>query len=190
MMPNQAPMAGADIADVMVYVGAMEMAQSTITDSDMDTLTWSVMSDMDMYATAEVDDMGMVTITGVAAGMATITVTATDADGSGMSASQEIMVTVAEPELGTPMDVITGFNRGGALQVSWTKAANASGYIIIAININDVSGDVVAVVLNDGDLDTQNISGLTIGETYDIYVAATASGGMNTLSEAARVTAK
>ena len=80
-------------------------------------------------------------------------------------------------------DVITGFNRGGALQVSWTKAANASGYIIIAINVNDVNRDVVAVVLNDGDLDTQNISGLTPGATYDIYVAATASGGMNTLSE-------
>ena len=97
MMPNQAPMAGADIADVMVYVGAMEMAQSTITDPDMDTLTWSAMSSADMYATAAVDDMGMVTITGVAAGMATITVTATDPDGSGMSASQDIMVTVMMP---------------------------------------------------------------------------------------------
>ena len=98
--------------------------------------------------------------------------------------------TVPGGELGTVTDVITGFNRGGALQVSWTKAANASGYIIIAINVNDVNRDVVAVVLNDGDLDTQNISGLTPGATYDIYVAATASGGMNTLSDAARVTAK
>ena len=93
-------------------------------------------------------------------------------------------------ELGTVTGVITGFNRGGALQVSWTKAANASGYIIIAINVNDVNNDVIAVVLNDGDLDTQNISGLTPGATYDIYVAATASGGMNTLSEATQVMAK
>ena len=98
--------------------------------------------------------------------------------------------TVPGAELGTVTDVITGFNRGGALQVSWTKAANASGYIIIAINVNDVNRDVVAVVLNDGDLDTRNISGLTPGATYDIYVAATASGGKNTLSDAARVTAK
>ena len=98
--------------------------------------------------------------------------------------------TVPGGELGTVTDVITGFNRGGALQVSWTKAANASGYIIIAINVNDVNNDVIAVVLNDGDLDTQNISGLTPGATYDIYVAATASGGMNTLSEATQVMAK
>ena len=132
MMPNQAPMAGDAIADVMVYVGAMEMVQSTITDPDMDTLTWSAMSSNDMYATAAVDDMGMVTITGVAAGMATITVTATDPDGE--SASQDIMVTVAEPALGTAMGVAFGVNQGGALQVSWTKAANATGYIIIAVN--------------------------------------------------------
>ena len=115
------------------------------------------------------------------------TITATKAVTYGEAGSTP---TVPGAELGTVTDVITGFNRGGALQVSWTKAANASGYIIIAINVNDVNNDVVAVVLNDGDLDTQNISGLTPGATYDIYVAATASGGRNTLSDAARVTAK
>ena len=93
-------------------------------------------------------------------------------------------------ELGMVTDVVTGFNRGGSLQVSWTKAANASGYIIIGINVNDVNGDVVSVPLNDGDLETWNIGGLTRGATYDIYVAATASGGRNTLSEAVRVTAQ
>ena len=108
----------------------------------------------------------------------------------GMAMATTMMATTMMDELGTVTDVITGFNRGGALQVSWTKAANASGYIIIAINVNDVNRDVVAVVLNDGDLDTQNISGLTPGATYDIYVAATASGGRNTLSDAARVTAQ
>ena len=181
-------MAGDAIADVMVYVGAMEMAQSTITDPDMDTLTWSVMSDMDMYATAAVDDMGMVTITGVAAGMATITVTATDPDGE--SASQDIMVTVAEPALGTATGIGVGFNRGGALQVYWTKAANAMGYIIVAIDIADstVGGD--PVVLNDGDAETRNISGLTPGATYDIYVIATGSGGAFELGEPYRVTAQ
>ena len=108
----------------------------------------------------------------------------------GMAMATTMMATTMIDELGTVTDVITGFNRGGALQVSWTKAANASGYIIIAINVNDVNNDVVAVVLNDGDLDTRNISGLTPGATYDIYVAATASGGRNSLSDAARVTAK
>ena len=108
----------------------------------------------------------------------------------GMAMATTMMATTMMDELGTVTDVITGFNRGGALQVSWTKAANASGYIIIAINVNDVNNDVVAVVLNDGDLDTRNISGLTPGETYDIYVAATGSGGTFTLSAAAQVTAK
>ena len=30
------------------------------------------------------------------------------------------------------------------VEVSWVVAANASGYVIIAINVNDISGDVVA----------------------------------------------
>ena len=108
-------------------------------------------------------------------------------DGMAMAMTMEMPMM---DELGTAMDVIDGFNRGGSLQVSWTKAANASGYIIIAINVNDVNGDVVSVPLNDGDLETWNIGGLTRGATYDIYVAATASGGRNTLSEAVRVTAQ
>ena len=92
--PNNAPMAGAAIADQTVMAGMTVMVQSTITDADMDdTLTWSVMSNMEMYATATVDNMGMVTIMGVAAGSATITVTATDMEGA--SAMQTIMVTVS-----------------------------------------------------------------------------------------------
>ena len=45
--------------------------------------------------------------------------------------------------------------------MSWTKTANASGYIIIAINVNDISGNVVAVPLNDGDLERWAIDGLS-----------------------------
>ena len=52
------------------------------------------MSSDDMIATATVDDMGMVTITGVAEGMATITVTASDP--GELYAMQTIMVTVEE----------------------------------------------------------------------------------------------
>ena len=74
------------------------------------------------------------------------------------------------------------------MEVSWVVAANAFGYIIIAINVNDISGDVVAVPLNDGDLETQDLGGLTAGQTYDVYVAATGSRGKFTLSEPARVT--
>ena len=53
---------------------------------------YSVMSSMPSYAMAEVDDMGMVTITGVAAGDSTITITATGKYGP--SVTQTFMVTV------------------------------------------------------------------------------------------------
>ena len=92
--PNTAPTAGAAIPDQTVMVDATVMVQSTITDADAgDTLTWTVMSNMPTYATATVDTMGMVTITGVAVGSATITVTATDI--ADATVTQDIMVTVA-----------------------------------------------------------------------------------------------
>ena len=87
-----------------------------------------------------------------------------------------VMMAPMMDELGTPTGVVFGFNEGGALQVSWTKAANAAGYIIIAVNTNDVNNDVVVAITNDGDDETQNISGLTRGATYQVYVAATGSG--------------
>ena len=92
--------------------------------------------------------------------------------------------------LGTPDMVSASYSEEtGMVEVSWTRAANASGYIIIAINVNDISGDVVAVPLNDGDLEVGSIGGLSPGSTYDVYVAATGSGGRFRLSEAARVAA-
>ena len=102
-----------------------------------------------------------------------------------------IMEMMPTDGLGTPDMVSASYSEEtGMVEVSWVVAANASGYIIIAINVNDISGNVVAVPLNDGDLDMWNLGGLTSGETYDVYVAATGSGGMFTLSDAARVTAK
>ena len=92
---NVAPTAPTDmLGAVSVVVAKTAMVQSTITDADGDTLTWSAMSSDDTIATAEVDAAGMVSITGVALGSATITVTATDADGSGESVSQTIPVAV------------------------------------------------------------------------------------------------
>ena len=60
--------------------------------------------------------------------------------------------------------------------MNWTKAANATGYIVIAVNTANVA-DVGATPVNGGDIETANISGLTVGATYDIYVVATAKGG-------------
>ena len=51
---NTAPTAGAAIPDQTVMAGATVMVQSTITDADTDdTLTWSAMSNMGTYATAD-----------------------------------------------------------------------------------------------------------------------------------------
>ena len=93
----------------------------------------------------------------------------------GMAMATTMMATMMD-ELGTAMGVAFGFNEGGALQVSWTKAANAAGYIIIAVNTDDVNNDVVVATTNDGDDETWNMSGLTRGATYQVYVAATGSG--------------
>ena len=93
MTHNTSPTAVGTIAAVTVAAGQMsEMDVSGyFSDADMDTLTYTAMSDTEMYATAEVDG-SMLTITGVAPGSAMITVTATDA--ADAYAMQTIMVTV------------------------------------------------------------------------------------------------
>ena len=117
------------------------------------------------------------------------------ADGSVLEEYQAtvggIVEMVPTDGLGTPDMVSASYSEEtGMVEVSWTVAANASGYIIIAINVNDISGDVVAVPLNDGDLEAWSVGGLTTGQTYDVYVAATGSGGRFTLSDAARATVR
>ena len=109
-------------------------------------------------------------------------------DGTAMATT--MMAPTMMDELGATTGIGVGFNRGGALQVYWTKAANAMGYIIVAIDTADsmVGGD--PVVLNDGGVETRNISGLTPGATYDVYVIATGSGGDFELGEPYRVTAQ
>ena len=106
-------------------------------DADMDdTLTYTAMSDMEMYATADIPaGSSMLTITGVAAGMATVTVTATDAAGD--YARQTIMVTVeaADVTLGVPGGVMTSdatTNPGTLLvKVDWTPGDNAVGHLVM-----------------------------------------------------------
>ena len=182
---NTAPTAGDAIADVMVEEGATATAQSTITDPEGDTLTWSAMSSASSVATATVDNMGMVTISGHMAGMATITVTAMDADGSGMSASQKISVTVSALPLTAPTNVREVLNTAGSLVVGWNAATGAEGYVVIAINISDFSSasSVVGVGVNSGGVSVVS------GQTYNVYVASFDSETY-ILSESVRITAE
>ena len=99
---NAAPMAVGTISDVTVMVGASKTStmavSSYFSDADAgDTLEYIAMSSDDAIATAEVNSDGMIVVTGVAAGMATITVTATDM--AGAYAMQTIMVTVEAADM-------------------------------------------------------------------------------------------
>ena len=156
---NVAPMAGADIDPVMLYVGGDSMTVSTtLTDPEGDTLTYAWTSSDEMVATVMADemDMSMATIMPVGEGLATITVTATDAV-SGMSESQEIMVTVGPAPLNpVAMYVIAAPSRieagmTGSIMIKAQDADGALGAITAdnaAINVS-LSGDAEMVTVLD-----------------------------------------
>ena len=168
---NMAPSGDALTAEVME--GMTVKVQSTITDPESDALTWSsdAASSDATKATATVDDMGMVTISGHAAGMADITVTATDSFGA--EGTQTITVTVASGALGKPTNVMAmldpqdpGLND---IVVTWEDGANA---------------DVHHVYLVPTDFNFANIRNerVTSGGTYtfmdvapDTYIVAVQS---------------
>ena len=188
---NMAPMAEGSIDDQMVYVGATVMVDvsGAFSDADMDTLTYTAMSDMMDYATASVDG-SMVTITGVAAGMATVTVTATDAAGSGMSAMQEIVVTVQEApmELTTPMGVtVSDFQ--DTISVTWDPASiqNAE-QIKVALFDSGVTKIVHLQTINPAnDPGAYTFTGVDAG-TYKVAVASFRTGDGHKLSDLMDVT--
>ena len=90
---NAVPMAIGSIDAVSLVAGTTSEVDvsGNFNDTEGDTLTYTAASSAETVAMASVDG-SMVTISGVAAGMATITVTATDA--SGAMATQDITVTV------------------------------------------------------------------------------------------------
>ena len=185
---NMAPTAGAAIAEQTVTADATVMVRSTITDADTDdTLTWSVESDMPTYATAEVDDMGMVTITGVAEGMATITVTATDI--ADETATQDIMVTVeaAGTALTATSRVLVStstFGNTKSISVTWdTTSIQNAEQIKVALFNSDVTALAQPLITinpaNDRGGDT--FSDVPSG-TYYVTVASFRTGERHKLS--------
>ena len=83
-------------------------------------------------------------------------------------------------QLGKATGISEGsFNAGGIVQIDWTAAPNADGYVIYAVNVaqvNNPNGEVITAPVNEGTRETFNLGGLTEGQTYDVYVVATASG--------------
>ena len=124
MVENQAPKAGEDIEAVTVKQNEKATRQSTIEDADAgDTLTWTVDDGDGTYATAEVDQMGMVTITGVKVTTDPVTITVTASDGMA-SDEQTFTVTVTQGALTAPTDVAAAVE-GSSVTVTWTDGAFA-----------------------------------------------------------------
>ena len=110
---------------------------------------------------------------------------------SGNSAWSSVVVypadtshTAVPSDLGMASNIRIGINSGGSIQVTWDAADNADGYIVIAIDRSDFSAKSAPINPNaDGiTATTWNLGGLTVGNDYYIYVAATGSAGDNTLS--------
>ena len=190
---NMAPTRVGTIDDMTVMEGQTSEAMDVsmyFSDAEGDTLTYEAMSDMEMYATAEVYG-SMLTITGVAAGMATITVTATDADGSGMSAMQEIMVTVSDtpPATTAPMGAAHSVLRN-SITVQWDPDSAQNTTLIKVALFNE---DVTSLAKIDepvesfnldaaaGDPGTHTFNNVPAG-TYKVVVAAVDSEGKHVVS--------
>jgi hypothetical protein len=77
--------------------------------------------------------MGMVTITPMGAGMATITVTATDTEG--LTDTETFTVTVTPAALGAPMNVMATDDTASpgnlVIGVTWTPGENAVGHMVL-----------------------------------------------------------
>ena len=174
---NVAPMAEGSIADQTVYVGATVMVDvsGAFSDADMDTLTYTAESDMMDYATASVDG-SMVSIMGMAEGMATITVTASDPDGE--SAMQTIDVTVMEAMLGAPSIDNAMSDAAGMATVMITPGDNADKHYVWA-QPTDLSEGMYSDEAA-GDAGMVTFSGLTSGMNYWFIAVAGRGEGDDT----------
>ena len=139
--PNAAPMPVGTISGITVEVGGTRTSTNAVStyfsDADAgDMLTYSASSSDDMVATAMITTDDMISITGVAVGMATITVTATDmADATAM---QDIMVTVeaVDVTLGNAMTLMaTQGDDPGDVTLTWDPGANATVHWIAGFRI-------------------------------------------------------
>ena len=191
---NTAPMAVGTIADMTLKAGQMSSGMDVsgyFNDADMDdTLTYTAMSDMEMYATVAVSG-SMVTITGVAAGMATITVTATDI--ADATATQDIMVTVeaADTTLTAPSGVVVSTLPGTqTVSVTWdtTSIQNAEQIKVVLFNSDVTALAKPLITINPAnDAGSATFNDVPDG-TYYVTVASFRTGERHNLSPLKEVT--
>ena len=101
-----------------------------------DTTYTASSSDAMVASTPATAINGMVTITGVAPGMATITVEASD--GINPSVPQTIAVTVEAGALTAPTG-ITAMADGSTINVEWTNGVNAMSHVVLLMDTTDYS---------------------------------------------------
>ena len=182
---NTAPMAVGTIAPVTVTAGEMSDAMDVsgyFSDADMgDTLAYTAMSNMEMYATADIPaGSSMLTITGVAAGMATITVTATDA--AGAYAMQTIMVTVEAADMTptSPSNVMATADDTDPgdlmITVTWTDGENVEAYGVVLFNSDFSEWPYIARGMNG----SHTFSNVDAGSYVAVVVALDADGTLLT----------
>ena len=181
---NNAPMTVGTIDAVTVAAGATTAAMDVsgyFSDADNDALTYAAASDDDAIATANIPaGSNMLTISGVAAGSATITVTASD--GNGGTAEQEIGVTVesADMTLGAPTGVTVEVDDEDPddidVMVTWENGANALSHLVLLFDTSDWSLAKPAATQQDsGDTTFRNVAP---GTYVAVVVAYDATGSI------------
>ena len=190
---NNMPTTVGSIDDIMMTVGDMPSTMDVMgyfNDADGDTLTYTAMSDMEMYATADIPaGSSMLTVTAVSVGTAEITVTADD--GNGGMVYQKFMVTVAAApiELTAPTIKSTNPVGSGITLVSWDAVPGATGYTLIAVNLTDRSAPTRTAAA-DADDESGQIQNLTVDDEYLIFVGAFNDDLEYKLSAYVRITAE
>ena len=170
---NTPPTAVGEIEKVTVKVDETKTitnaASTYFEDVDADDkLSYDASSSDEMIATAMITaDDDMISVKGVAAGTATITVTATDMAGATVTQTFTVIVTEV---LTMPTNIQANPQGSGLVSVSWKTAAGASGYTIIAINVEDVN-DYETKILDD-ETETSTQIALTAGKIYNVYVGS------------------
>ena len=107
---------------------------------------------------------------------------------AGATATQEIMVTVEAAELAKPTIANANSIPGSGIAiVSWNAVTGASGYALYAVNLYDGT-DVTSESVNDAAATSGSVSGLTVGETYLVFVVAFDAEGNFKLSEYRQIT--
>ncbi len=184
--PNTDPKAGDAIADQTVTAGekADVDVAANFSDADADdTLTYTAASSDDTVATVSVSG-STVSVTGVAAGSATITVTATDAKGA--TAEQSFTVTVNSAELTKPTGVNASVQMNG-ISVTWDLSSTQNvEQVKVALFDLDADGNLLRLAAGyANNLHTINPAGANTGAhtftnvpagTYKVGVAYYADG--------------